>query len=180
MTSAAPTLDVKQLKIVSIPSDTALTSFYSGEDEIDRNLYKCGEWHTCHRSRTYCAYLSDDLNPYGFYCLGQHAHDLRYAAGLFERASDDARSFVPFIYLNYLAVRQGWRRQKIGTMLLLNAIERCSVVIKQIGAYGVALNALTSDAAALYDRYGFKARDASRAKYPLMVLPARSVLDLFP
>jgi GNAT superfamily N-acetyltransferase len=126
----------------------------------------------------YCAYLPDEPHMYGFYCLGLHAHDAKTIAGFFTSASDDARNFVPFIYISYLAVREGWRRQKIGTVLLLNALDRCAIVIKNIGAYGVALHALTSDSAALYDRYGFKAKNPSE-KTPLMVLPAQSVLDVF-
>jgi len=58
-------------------------------------------------------------------------------------------------------------------------LERCALVIRNIGAYGVALHALTDDSAAFYDRYGFRAKSSERAKWPLMVLPARSILDLF-
>jgi GNAT superfamily N-acetyltransferase len=180
MTTAAPALDIKRLRIVPLPSDTAFSDFRSGEDEIDRNLDKCCEWHRCHRSRIFCAYLTEEPDLYGFYCLGLHAHDSKAVDGFFTRSSDDIRNFVPFIYLNYLAVRRGWRRRKIGTVLLLNALERCAIVIRNIGAYGVALNALTDDSAALYDRYGFKARNPGSRKAPLMVLPAQSVLDLFP
>ncbi len=117
---------------------------------------------------------------YGFYCLGLHAHDSKSVAGFFTRSSDDVRNFVPFLYINYLAVRLGWRRQKIGTVLLLNALERCALVVRNIGAYGIALNALNDDAAALYDKYGFRAKNPGSHKTPLMVLPAQSVLDLFP
>ena len=178
MTTAAPALDLKELRIIPLPSGTAFSDFRSGEEEIDRNLPKCCEWHLCHRSRVFCAYLTHAPEMYGFYCLGLHAHDAKVVDGFFVRASDDMRNFVPFIYLNYLAVREGWRRRKIGTVLLLNALERCSIVIRNIGAYGVALTALNDDSAALYDRYGF--RPVSTGRYPLMVLPAQSVLDLFP
>ncbi len=100
--------------------------------------------------------------------------------GLFARATDDTRNYVPFIYLNYLAVREGWRRQKIGTVLLMNALERCAVVIRNIGAYGVALNALNDDSASFYDHYGFRTRSPGSHRFPLMVLPAQSVLELIP
>ena len=180
MTTAATKVDIQRLRIVPLPSAAAFDDFHCGEREIDRNLPKCCEWHACHRARAFCAYINGDPTLYGFYCLGQHAHEARAVEGFFERASDDTRSFVPFIYLNYLAVREGLRRQKIGTILLLNALERCAAVIRNIGAYGVALHALTDDAAALYDRYGFRSKSSGSAKYPLMVLPAQSILDLFP
>lgn len=180
MKTAAPALDITRLRIVTLPSAAAFAGFRSGEDEIDRNLPKCCEWHRCHRSRVYCAYLGDEPDLYRFYCLGLHAHDSKAVAGFFARSNDDVRSFVPFIYINYLAVREGWRRKKIGTVLLLNALERCAIVIRNIGAYGVALNALNDEAAALYDRYGFRAKSPGSQKAPLMVLPAQPVLDLFP
>ncbi|HYC14686.1 MAG TPA: GNAT family N-acetyltransferase [Stellaceae bacterium] len=179
MTTAAPEPDLKRLKIVPLPSDAALSAFRSGEAEIDRNLGKCCDWHRWHRSRVFCAYLGDGPSAYGFYCLGLHAHDAKTMEGFFTRAQDDVRNFVPFIYISYLAVQEGWRRRKIGTMLLLNALERCALVIRNIGAYGVALNALTDDSAAFYDRYGFRAKSDGKGKWPLMVLPAQSILDLF-
>lgn len=180
MTTAAPALDLRQLRIISLPSEHALDSFHSGEDEIDKNLVKCCEWQQCHRARVFCGYIGTDPDPYGFFCLGQHAHDSETMSRFFTRASDDVRSFVPFIYLNYLAVRTGFRRQKIGTMLLLNALERCAIAMRQIGAYGVALNALNEDAFRLYEKYGFRSQKPERQRHPLMVLPAQSIIDLFP
>lgn len=179
MTTAAPALNLKELKIVPLPTETALLKFKSGEEEVDRNISKCGEWHTRHRSRTFVAYRPGEAEPYGFYCLGLHAHDSKFVGNIFQRTSDDARNFVPFIYINLLAVREDWHRHKIGTLLLLNAIERCALVLRNIGAYGIALNALNDRAAALYDRYGFRTNDPSH-RTPLMVLPAKSALDLFP
>lgn len=127
MKTAAPALDIARLRIVPLPSEKALADFRCGEDAIDKQLPTCCEWQRTHRSRVYCAYLTDDPTPYGFYCLGLHAHDSKHVAGFFQRSSDDVRNFVPFIYINYLAVREGWRRRKIGTVLLMHALETCSI-----------------------------------------------------
>ena len=62
-------------------------------------------------------------------------------------------------------------------MLLGNALDRCAVTIRNVGAYGVALNALNEDAARLYERYGFRPVDENM-RFPVMVLPAQSVLEL--
>jgi GNAT superfamily N-acetyltransferase len=179
MTIAAPKLDINRLRIVPLPSSDAFRDFRSGESEIDHHLDRCWPWHDCHRSRVFCAYLEGEAQLYGFYCLGLHAHESKYVDGVFARAADDTRNYVPFIYINYFAVRDGWRHQKIGTVLLMNALERCAIVIRNIGAYGVALSALTDDAAAFYDHYGFRTKDPNQ-RYPFMVLPAQSVLDLVP
>lgn len=180
MTTAAPALDLRQLRIIALPSERALDNFRSGEDAIDKYLQKCCEWQQCHRARIFCAYIGADPVPYGFFCLGQHAHDSETMGRFFTRATDDVRSFVPLIYLNYLAVREGFRRRKIGTMLLLNALERCAIAMRQIGAYGVALNALNEVSFKLYEKYGFRSQNPERQRYPLMVLPAQSIIDLFP
>src|SRR5580658_9117115 len=103
MTTAAPAPDLTKLRIIPLPSSAAFSDFRSGEDEIDRNLEKCCEWHGSHRSRVYCAYLADDATLYGFYCVGLHAHESKFVEGFFIRARDDSRNFVPFIYINYLA-----------------------------------------------------------------------------
>jgi len=180
MTTAAPKPDITRLRISSISSAAALANFHSGEPEIDRNLSKCWPWHTCHKSRVYCAYRDGDVDPYGFYCLGLHAHESKYVDGVFARADDDSRNYAPFIYINYLAVRDGFRRHKIGTVLLMHALEKCARTIRDIGAYGVALSALSDDAASFYDHYGFRTKSPGSQRYPFMILPAQSVLDLIP
>ncbi len=61
---------------------------------------------------------------------------------------------------------------------MMSALEKCANTIRNIGVYGVALNALNDRSAGLYDRYGFR-EYGGKAKYPFMILPAQSVLDLF-
>lgn len=179
MTTAGPVLDLKSLRFVPLPSASALAGFQCGEDEIDRNLPKCCQWEERHRARVFCAYLPSDPIPSGFYCLGLHAHDAKAVHGFFARASDDVRNYIPFIYLDYIGVRQELRRNGIGKLLMMHALERCAIVIRNVGSYGVALHALNDVAARLYERYGFRPVD-EKAKLPFMVLPAQSVLDLFP
>jgi GNAT superfamily N-acetyltransferase len=83
---------------------------------------------------------------------------------------------VPFIYLNYLAVRKQHQSQKIGAMLLGNALERCAVFVRNVGIYGVALRAISERVVKMYSRYGF--RQVDDKKYPFMILPAQSLIDL--
>jgi GNAT superfamily N-acetyltransferase len=181
MTTADPARDRKQFRIIPLPSDGAFAGFRSGEDEVDRQLDNCCEWHQCHRSRVFCAYHAERPDYlYGFYCLGLHAHEARHVpSGLLRRHRDDVRNFVPFIYVSLFAVRAGMRRQKIGTVMLGNMLERCALGIRNIGAYGVALKSVSDDATAFYDHFGFRMRDSGE-RYPFMVLPAQSILDLVP
>ena len=177
MTTADRPVDLQKLRIDSLVTPDVLGEFISGEDEVDRNVEKCCKWHGQYRNRVFCAFLPDICSAVGFYCLGISASKSKYLDQDVVRASG-GRAFVPFIYLNYLAVRSEYQNRRIGTLLLLNALDRCALTVKNIGIYGVALHALTDRAAGLYDRYGFREHKPS-GKFPFMILPSQSLIDLF-
>jgi len=178
MTAARPSVDLRNLRIEPLADPEALKDFDSGEREVDRHIPKCCEWHRRYRHRVFCAFLGTQSIAVGFYCLGISASESKYLSEEIIKTSE-GHAFVPFIYLNYLAVRLDYQQNGIGTILLLNALERCAHTVKNIGIYGVALHALTDLAAGLYDRYGFR-EYGGRTKYPFMVLPAQTLIDLFP
>ncbi len=179
MTTAPQPVDIKNLRIEPLASHESLRDFDSGEREVDRHIEKCCDWHRKYRQRVFRAFLprGEESVAVGFYCLGISAAESKYLSEEILQTSD-GQAYVPFIYINYLAVRREYQKNKIGTILLLNALERCAHTIKNIGIYGVALNAVTDRAAGLYDRYGFR-EYGGRSKYPFMVLPAQSLIDLF-
>ncbi|MCI0555767.1 MAG: GNAT family N-acetyltransferase [Anaerolineae bacterium] len=178
MTTADPPIDLKTLQIEPLGDSRCLMNFDCGEQEVNRGITRCCEWHGKYRNRVFCAFLPGMEFAVGFYCLGVSAHESKYLDDSIVSANG-ARAFVPFIYLHYLGVQSEYQKKGIGTLLLLNALERSSLTIKNIGIYGVALHALTSRSADLYDRYGFREHKGS-PKYPFMILPAQSVIDLFP
>jgi len=175
MTIVLPPLDIRAVRIVPLASRGVLTDFESGEREIDRALGKCCDWQEKHRVRMFGAMIEGCDYAYGFYSLGVSAADSKYLALDLVKVGDE-RSYIPFLYLNYLAVRRDFQGRKLGTLLLMNALTRCELVARNVGVYGVALNALNDRAAALYDRYGFRAYD--KAKFPFMILPIQSLFDL--
>jgi GNAT superfamily N-acetyltransferase len=123
----------------------------------------------------FCAFVGDDPVARGFYCLGISASEAKYFDAVITR-ENEGRNYVPFIYLNYLAVRKEHRSQKIGTVLLVNTLERCAHFVKNVGIYGVALHAINERVIKLYSRYGFRQIDDK--KYPFMILPSQSLMDL--
>lgn len=177
MTTAHRPVDPSTLRVEPLIDAIALEGFSCGEAEIDRNIPKCCEWHAIYSRRVFCAFLPDEKTACGFYCIGISASESKYLDQKLVRASG-GKNYVPFIYLHYLAVSRDLQNNRVGTILLMHALARCSLVIKNIGIHGVALHALNDRAAGLYDRYGF--REYSKSRYPFMVLPALSVLDLFP
>ena len=168
-------MDIQLLRIVPLLDRTALSDFHSGESEIDRNIEKCCDWHSRHRARVFCACIDGNPTAYGFYCLAISASTSPDVKKEMVRISDE-RAYVPFVYLNYIAVRAEHQNQKIGTLMLMNALSRCGQVVRNVGIYGIALHALTDRAARLYERYGF--RQISEMKYPFMILPTQSLIDL--
>ena len=170
-------LDIRSVRIVPLSDHGWLAGFRSGGAEIDRNIDRCCERHVAYRARTFCAVVDGQQGASGFYTFGVSAHDSKYLDEELVK-DNEGRSFVPFIYLNYLAVREQLQNQKIGTLLLEHALSRCAQVVREVGGiYGVALHALTDRAAGLYDRYGFR-EYGRRSRYPFMILPAKSLIDL--
>ena len=112
---------------------------------------------------------------YGFYCLGVSASEAKYFGEDITKAND-YRAFVPFIYLYYFAVRQEFQNRKVGTMLLGDMLSRCGFLVRNVGVFGMALNALTERALKLYAKYGFS--QYNETKYPLMILPTQSLVQL--
>lgn len=171
----APPIDIRKLKFSPLSDPVALKDFQCGEREIDRNIQKCCEWDAQHRAKTFCAHIDGIPEAYGFYCLGVSASDAKNFGEDVNR-TNDRRTFVPLIYLYYLAVKDQFQNQKIGTMLLGNMLSRCGHVVRNVGVYGIALNALTERALKLYEGYGF--RQFNETKYPLMILPTQSLIEL--
>jgi len=175
MTTALPIPDIRNLRFRPLESEAVFRDFKCGEREIDRNIEKCCFWHNSHRARVFCAHINGVQEAYGFYCIGVSASETKH----FDEHltdTDDYRPFIPLIYVYYLAVRENFQNQKIGTMLLGNMLSRCGYIVRNVGVYGIALNALTSRVLILYEKYGF--RQFSDTKYPLMLLPTQSLIEL--
>lgn len=112
MTIALRAPDLGSLRFLHLQDRAAFLDFKSGERDIDRNIEKCYERHERHRTRIFCAHVDGVPQAYWFYCLSVSAST---ASGMDEdivRANDN-RSYVPFIYVDYFAVRHEFQNRKI-------------------------------------------------------------------
>lgn len=175
MTTALPPPDIGKLKIRSLVDRAAFADFESGERYIDRQIPKCCDWQEMHRTRIFCAQMDGVAEAYGFYCLGVSSVKALGMGSDITRVYE-GKEYVPFVYLHYIAVRRQFQNQKIGTILLMNLLSRCGHIVRNVGVFGIALNALTSRVVSLYERYGFRQRD--EREYPLMILPTQSLIEL--
>jgi predicted N-acetyltransferase YhbS len=96
-------------------------------------------------TRTFMAVESDEL--VGYYSL--RAYELRAArtAGKYP---------VPAVLLARLAVDVRWQGRGLGSLLLLDGIEKVLAVSESVGFEIVVVDAIDELAAEFYKRYGFK------------------------
>ncbi len=81
---------------------------------------------------------------------------------------------LPTTLLGRLAVDTQFRRQGLGELLLMDALQRCYVLSEQIGSIAVIVDPLDEEAAAFYQQYGFIPLESGR-----MFLPMKTVAALF-
>jgi len=64
---------------------------------------------------------------------------------------------VPMAILGRLAVDRNWQGHGLGAALLRDAVERTRAASNILGIRGLLVHALSDDAKAFYERYGFVA-----------------------
>ena len=103
-------------------------------------------------SRTYV--VAEKQRVVGYYCLASGALALADAPGPIRRNMPDP---VPVAILGRLAIDQTWRGKGLGTALLQDAVIRTSQAGGILGIRGILVHAISEEARAFYERYGFVA-----------------------
>ena len=101
-------------------------------------------------SRTYV--VCSDNNVIGFYCLANGAIARHSAPSKVRRNMPDP---IPVMLLGRLAVDKQWQGQGIGKALLKDAILRTLTAAQIAGIRGLMVHALSTEAAAFYEGFGF-------------------------
>jgi len=92
-------------------------------------------------------------------------YSLSAATLAFERLTEaDRRGLptypIPAVRIGRLAASAGYRGQRLGELLLQNAIKRAALARHTLGVYAVVVEAKDVSAEAFYRRYGFRPCDA--------------------
>jgi GNAT superfamily N-acetyltransferase len=103
-------------------------------------------------SRTYVA--SENLKVAAYYCLSSGALAVSDAPGALRRNMPDP---IPMVILGRLAVDQSWRGKGLGVALLKDAVLRTREAAEILGVRGLLAHAISNEAKAFYESYGFKA-----------------------
>lgn len=120
-------------------------------------------------SRTYV--VAEDARVIGYYCLASGALDQSDAPSSVRRNMPDP---IPMAVLGRLAIDRAWQGKGIGVALLQDAVLRTSQAASIMGIRGILVHAISEDAKAFYERYGFKASPANPMTLVLSLKPAAS------
>jgi GNAT superfamily N-acetyltransferase len=135
-------------------SDTHdLELFQSGTDSLDQWLKKRARPNQVSgASRTYV--VADGERIVAYYCLSSGGLDLANAPGLIRRNMPDP---IPMAILGRLAVDIGWQGKGLGAALLQDAVLRTGQAATILGIRGLLVHAISDEAKAFYEHYGFAA-----------------------
>ncbi|RRH93390.1 N-acetyltransferase [Mesorhizobium tamadayense] len=130
-----------------------LDLFQSGTDSLDQWLRRRARANQVSgASRTYV--IAESTRVVGYYCLSSGGLDLADAPGSIRRNMPDP---VPMVVLGRLAVDVRWRRKGLGVALLQDAVLRTGQAAAILGIRGLLVHAISDEAKAFSERYGFQA-----------------------
>lgn len=119
--------------------------------------------------RTYVV-ATTEQRVVAFYCLSSGALALNDAPAGLKRNMPDP---IPMAILGRLAVDRQWQGQGLGKALLRDAVERTLAAGGILGIRGLLVHALSDEARAFYQRYGFVASPTRPSTRVLSLKPGR-------
>lgn len=130
-----------------------LNLFDSGHDSLDEWLRRRARANQVSgASRTYV--VCDEQRVVGYYCLSSGALATADAPGTLKRNMPDP---IPMAILGRLAIDKNWQGKGLGAALLQEAVLRAGQAAHIMGIRGLLVHAISEDAKAFYEHYGFKA-----------------------
>lgn len=143
--------------ILSAPAPLAenhdLDLFRSGTESLDQWLrLRARANQVSGASRTYV--VAEDARVVGYSCLSSGGLDLAQAPGAIRRNMPDP---IPMVVLGRLAVDAGWQGKGLGAALLQDAVLRAGRAATILGIRGIFVHAISDEAKAFYEHYGFAA-----------------------
>ncbi|MER8829819.1 GNAT family N-acetyltransferase [Mesorhizobium sp. M0938] len=130
-----------------------LELFQSGTESLDQWLRRRARANQVSgASRTYV--VTEGVRVVGYYCLSSGGLDLAEAPGAIRRNMPDP---VPMAVLGRLAVDASWQGKGLGAALLQDAVLRTGHAAAILGIRGIFVHAISAEAKAFYEHYGFAA-----------------------
>ncbi|MDW9451420.1 GNAT family N-acetyltransferase [Sinorhizobium meliloti] len=126
--------------------------FQSGNDTLDDWLRRRAHANQASgATRTYV--IAEEWRVVGYYCLASGALDLADAPSSVRRNMPDP---IPMAVLGRLAIDRDWQGKGLGAALLQDAVLRSSQAADIMGIRGLLVHAISGEAKAFYEHYGFQ------------------------
>lgn len=153
------------------------TAFFCGNNLLD-NYLKTQVNQDINRKLSTCFVLVEDSNEIkikAYYTLSNNSIPLELIPATIQKKLPKAYKSIPTTLLGRLAVDEQYQGQKIGKILLIDALKRCYEISKIIGSFAVVVDPIDSNAEAFYQKYGFINLPDSKK----MFLPIKTIEQLF-
>lgn len=148
-----------QTKWQIVPFDKAAhdrTGFDCGNAALNEWLHKrVGQFEKRDLSRTYVLVQGNNPAVRGFYAISSHC--VTYGALPEDQAKGLPQIDVPVVLLGKLAVDATAKGQRLGELLLMDALRRADSLSRQIDIRAVQVDAIDESARQFYLKYGFTA-----------------------
>jgi len=149
-----------------------VASFDSGKPQLDNWLSQRAKRNEIEgASRTYVA--CDGLTVAGYYSLA--ASSIFRAAAL-SRIRKNMPEPIPVFLIGRLAIDQKYQGKGLGAGLLRDAMLRIFTASEIIGARAILVHAISEEAKAFYQRFGFAPSEVEPLTLMIMVSDARKML----
>lgn len=171
-------LDLTKVTIKPFSQRTVVNQFSCGKTPVDRFLKnKARKCEARFEFRTFCAHL-EGANPcIGYYTLQVGSDSVN---DLPEKGkSTYLRNYTAFpaITLAFLGVHDAYRRQGLGSYLLMDVFRRVAEMSTHAGFYALTLQSLDKDSTAFYKSLSFTVY-SENIEPPKMLYPLEDIITL--
>jgi len=129
--------------------------FCCGEDSLDEFLHRYARQNDAKDiSRTYVLLDDDCADIVGYYTLCSGSVSFHSLPD--EVIRKIPRYPIPTVHIGRLAVDRRHQGQKLGALLLVDALKRTRDIADKMGIYAITVKALHTKAAAFYKAFGFQ------------------------
>jgi len=152
-------------------------AFFCGNEMLD-NYIKTQANQDINRKLSTCFVLVEVTNETkieAYYTLSNNSIPLGLIPTTIQKKLPKAYKSIPTTLLGRLAVDKQYQGQKIGKILLIDALKRCYEISKIIGSFAVVVDPIDNNAENFYQKYGFITLPDSKK----MFLPIKTIQQIF-
>jgi ribosomal protein S18 acetylase RimI-like enzyme len=174
----AKRIDLTKVEVKPFDGNTVVNRFSCGRTPVDRflkNKAKKADRRSEHR--IFCAHLDGSPNCIGYYALQLGTDSVADLPDVAKQTYLKNYVAFPAVHLSFLGVHEEYRRQGLGSYLLMDVFSKVAEISKHAGFFALTLQSLDDDSTAFYKSLGF-AIYSENLKQPKMLYPLEDILTL--